>query len=484
MTVIEKSSGLTPSEKYLKQLCERSFLSLWSYPNLFRDQGGGHELCDLLVVFENEVIIFSDKSCAFQETENLEKDWGRWFRSAILESAKQIFGAERWIKKHPDRIFLDKRCTKKFPLDLSNPSRLRFHRIVVALGAGERCRRELGNDGSLMLMPKRPDGTQVPFDAPLSVGWVVPDKPYVHVLDDVSLDVILRELDTVADFTKYLRKKEEFIASGRLLIAPGELDLLSLYLRTMRGEEHDFPTHGADLVALEEGLWQELVESPEFNTRKRRNQVSYLWDALIENFATHVQGGTLAIGQDLGVQMIEPGLRLMASESRLARRMLGDALHDLFQKTPTSSNNTRVVTSRDREERAYVLSLASNHGYSDYSEYRRNREARLIAYCHVAKHLWPNIQYIIGIGTEPAGSDGGSEDLVYLDVRTWTQEQADRARKFHQEIGLLKRAKFTHKRENEFPDPRRPAVTMAEKRSLRNQQKRERRQRAGKNKKR
>ncbi|WP_437999677.1 hypothetical protein WMF26_06925 [Sorangium sp. So ce185] len=484
VTGIQKSSGLTPSEQYLKKLCERSFLSLWSYPNLYRDQGSGHELCDLLVVFEDDVIIFSDKSCSFQDTGDLEKDWGRWFRSAVSESAKQIFGAERWIKNHPDRIYLDKRCTQKFPLDLSNASRLRFHRIVVALGAGERCRRELGNNGSLVLMPKRSDGTESPFNAPLSVGWVVPGKPYVHVLDDVSLDVILRELDTVADFTKYLRKKEDFVASGRLLIASGELDLLGLYLRTMRGEEHDFSTHDTDLVALDDGVWEELVASPEYSARKRRNQVSYLWDGLIEAFATHLQDGTLAIGRDLGIQTVEPALRLMASESRLARRMLGDALDDLFHKTPTNGKNTRVVTSRDRGERAYVLSLVSSHGYPDYSEYRRIRENRLLAYCHVAKHLWPNLEHVVGVGAEPAGSAGGSEDLLYLDARTWTQEQEDWARRLHQEHGLLKRARFTQTMENEFPDPRRATMTMAQKRVLRNQKKRERRERANKNKKR
>jgi hypothetical protein len=56
---IKKGEGVTAAERYLKRLCERSFLSLWSYPGLFRDQKGpggqGKELCDLLVVFEDDV---------------------------------------------------------------------------------------------------------------------------------------------------------------------------------------------------------------------------------------------------------------------------------------------------------------------------------------------------------------------------------------------------------------------------------------------
>ena len=40
---MQKSSGITPTERYLVRLCERAFLRLWSYPNLYRDQGGGKD---------------------------------------------------------------------------------------------------------------------------------------------------------------------------------------------------------------------------------------------------------------------------------------------------------------------------------------------------------------------------------------------------------------------------------------------------------
>jgi len=61
--MISEDKGLTPSEQYLGRLCKRSFLTLWSYANLFRNQkvrgkGDGKELCDLLVVFGKHIIIF------------------------------------------------------------------------------------------------------------------------------------------------------------------------------------------------------------------------------------------------------------------------------------------------------------------------------------------------------------------------------------------------------------------------------------------
>jgi hypothetical protein len=86
--VVTRSEGVTPSERYSKQLCDHSFLSLWSYPGGFRDQGGtgkgdGKEVCDLLVVFENHIIIFSDKRIHFDNTDNIEVGCARWFKKAV-----------------------------------------------------------------------------------------------------------------------------------------------------------------------------------------------------------------------------------------------------------------------------------------------------------------------------------------------------------------------------------------------------------------
>jgi hypothetical protein len=158
-TVLQRADGVTQAERYLKRLCDRSFLSLWSYPGVYRDQGhgakggDGKEVCDLLVVFQDHVIIFSDKDCAFPETGNLELDWSRWYKRAVLKSAEQLWGAERWIKSYPGRLFLDRACTQQFPIDLPDPATAKFHRIVVAHDASRRCGEELGGSGSLMIAP-------------------------------------------------------------------------------------------------------------------------------------------------------------------------------------------------------------------------------------------------------------------------------------------------------------------------------------------
>ena len=116
---IHKAKGITPSERYLNSLCETTFLSLWSYPGVFRDQklkdrGDGKELCDMLVVFDEHVLIFSDKQCSFPSTGNITLDWQRWYKRAIQKSAVQAWGAERWLKTYPDKVFIDRGCKEKF----------------------------------------------------------------------------------------------------------------------------------------------------------------------------------------------------------------------------------------------------------------------------------------------------------------------------------------------------------------------------------
>jgi hypothetical protein len=63
---------------------------------------------------------------------------------------------------------------------------------------------------------------------PFAVGQLDPAKGFVHVLDDTSLEIVLAKLDTITDFVRYLTKKEEFIASGKLVSAAGEEELLAL----------------------------------------------------------------------------------------------------------------------------------------------------------------------------------------------------------------------------------------------------------------
>lgn len=220
---IVRSPGTTASERYLARLADRTFLNLWSFPNPYREQklaGGtdGKELCDLLVVCDPHVIIFSEKEIGWTD-KPVNVAWPRWFRKAVAGAAAQLRGAERWVTDFPDRIYLDKSCTTQFPLDFPPLDRLRLHRIVIARGASEACKEYFGGGlGTLLIKPdlkgaEHHNPSSVTY-APFAIGDIDPKGDYVHIFDEIALDIVMSELDTISDFTHYLDKRASFLRSG------------------------------------------------------------------------------------------------------------------------------------------------------------------------------------------------------------------------------------------------------------------------------
>lgn len=458
--------GPTRSERYLKKLCDQSFLSPWSYSGIYRDQkaassGDGKELCDLLVVFENHILIFSDKDHVFPDTGNLEHDWCRWYRRAIRKSADQIYGAERWIRTYPERIYLDRACTVPFPIDLPDPSGTRFHRVLVAHGAGARCQRELGGSGSLMIfsdvvseqhcLPLANGGQ------PFAVGQVDPSKGFLHILDDTSLDIVLRERDTITDFVSYLSRKEELLSSSQTFAIAGEEELLALYLsRIDANQEHAFELpKDMSAIWIDQGFWDDFRERPERRARIEADRISYVWDDLIETFATH------AVGVDeyyawpgSGLRNAERILRFMAREPRTRRRILATALVDLVLNPVDPRRSARIVHSAGPPDPWYMFLVLAQPADVDDDEYRQVRRDLLIAYCNVLKLRFPEAMDIVGIATEPGRGTLRSEDAVYLDARVFTDESRNDAEYHMTELGLLRDIEFHHGGTiKEYPEP-------------------------------
>ena len=455
---MQKSSGITPTEKYLVRLCERAFLRLWSYPNLYRDQGGGKELCDVLIVFGRDVIIFSDKSCAYPDTGDEVKDWARWFKRSIKESAGQVYGAERWIRHHPTRIFLDPGCKHPLPLKLPPSDEMRIHRVVVARGAGERCSVFFGGDsGSLMVRndlvghshinpPAGPSGI-------FRIGQLNPEKGYVHVLDDENLDILLSELDTVADFVAYLSRKEALLCSERVVLAPGEEDLLAHYLtHTNVDDEHDFVfPPGVDLIQFDH-MYRDMREDEQYIAKKSADEISYLIDDLIEHVSDNVSSRTLIEGNQLPFSDHEKGLRTLAAESRLSRRHLARALVGLLSSASARGRpRSRCVVTSDKSGTGYCFLIYPCPQGRDHDRHRLSRRALLADYCRVMKVRFPDLQHVVGYATEPLDGEQHSEDLAYLDATNWSEEDAQAARAIQKETGILASPEVTHVHDQEYP---------------------------------
>jgi hypothetical protein len=487
MRAITKSIGTTASEKYLAQLCERSFLNLWSYPNVFRDQGrrngkgDGKELCDLLVVCGNHIIIFSEKTIAFQDTGDIHVDWQRWFREAIWQSAHTIRGAERWIIRSPNFLFLDPKCTQRFPLDFPESGLRQIHRVVVARGAAVRCRQWFGGgSGSLCIIPGIQSACHTdPHCAgyqPFGIGDIDPNRGFVHVLDDISLEILLTELDTITDFINYLSRKEKFVRSGRLVFAAGEEELLAYYLRRVdENGDHNFTSpsgYGAwrlnELVILEGGLWDGTYNHPQYLAKKEADKISYLWDGLIARFTKHMLAGTtLTYSENFDVRVHERGVRFMALEPRFRRRILSERIASTISRAPFDQRVAGILVSQPGEPNADTAYVYLQFPYiqegsdSDYETYRQLRISTLYGYCLSLKIDHPHLDRVIGVAAEPPDYDRHSqfsEDLMLVEG-PWPEDLARQVAELRQQLNILQEntTRFTNFHARAYPDEPNPA---------------------------
>lgn len=475
---IQKQAGVTDAERYLSTLCSRSFLSLWSYPGVYRDAGkcgggDGKELCDLLVVFGDDIILFSDKDCQFPSTGRLDLDWQRWFRRAVLKSAEQIWGAERWLRLYPSKVFVDRRCTQPFPVPLPDSGRARFHRIVVAHDASRRCRELLGGSGSLVILPALqgdahvngpvhlpgsgsdlyeswarlfpPEVGYAKTVLPFAVGDLDPDRTrgFVHVFDDTGLGAVMKELDTAPDFVAYLRDREAYIRSGRLLMAAGEDELLATYLCEVDGQAFRsfiIPDDGVTKVAIPEGEWAILQGDPSWIARKRANEVSYFWDELIERFSECILDSSSVAYPHADFETQELAVRAMAREPRLHRRVHATSLGDFLRNNSGRYIEARVASPVSRGYPYYIFLTVRREAGEDLQQYREKRQAIAYAYLIEGRRTLPDANEVVVFATEPtAWQQSGSEDLLYRGPNPLTENEIESVREFVEELGVLRK---------------------------------------------
>lgn len=102
---------------------------LLEQPKLFRDQGGGKGLCDLLLVMPDNVV-FSDKRCVLEPKKSLELYLSRWFTFAIGNAAEQGWVAECWLHRYEDSVSLDSKYSQRPRVPLPYPSIACYHLVA------------------------------------------------------------------------------------------------------------------------------------------------------------------------------------------------------------------------------------------------------------------------------------------------------------------------------------------------------------------
>jgi hypothetical protein len=383
----------------------------------------------------------------------------------VEKSVAQIRGAERWLVDFAHRIFLDKECTEHFPIELPPTHRRRVHGIVVALGVNQACSNYYGGcSGTLPIVTtlkgKDHADTTIQKHLRFGIGDVSPGGSFIHVFDDLALDLLMNELDTVSDFTRYLTRRERIIRSGQLLSAPGEEDLVGYYLQSEGpNNEHDFIKPGGkawkdgDHFGIAEGLYAQLIQRPEYHAKRSADEISYIWDRLIEEFTGNILAGTsVVIFDELPVAAeAEKALRTMAQETRVSRRLLGEALIAAIKSAEKEKSERfcRVVlpgpNSADRKF-AYLFLIVAYPTHLNlaggYEQYRKVRANMLHAYCLRVLSDNRHLERVVGIGFDASSTVTGrkscSEDLLALEIPKWTEELEEQARELSEKFDIMK----------------------------------------------
>ena len=145
-------------------------MSIWSYANP-QGKDPSKELCDVLIICDLYLAIISVKEREYSDSQDDDVSIKRWQRRTIDNSVKQIYGAERWLQSQSRVI----RSDGSEGLIIPQQPDLNVIRIAIALGSEGKLPYYSGNFG----------------------------KGYVHVFDDISFEIVLKELDTINDFLSY-----------------------------------------------------------------------------------------------------------------------------------------------------------------------------------------------------------------------------------------------------------------------------------------
>lgn len=428
---IVKSKGITRTERLLADLCDRSFLRLWSYPNPFKEDRD--ELCDLLAVFDNHVFIFFDREN--RQLEKPDKDplvnWQRWKRKAIDAQIRTAHGAERYIRSGRE-IFLDATLGVPFPIDFDRDN-IVIHKIIVAHGAKEACEK-FSDDNVYGSLGISYGNCETDFQFPFMIR-IDKENP-VHIFDSHNLEIIFSELDTFFDFTSYLTAKTEAINRYDGLLYCGEEDLLANYFLNFDTAEkkHFIGTkeEGFNAVMIGEGEWHDFIELDIYKRKKLADRSSYLWDELIQRTCQNKLDGTLLGDADL--LRGKSAIHEMAKEPRFMRRALSDKIIQVIRDFPeTSSPMVRHMAFMPsfHEGTGYVFLQLKVDGVTDYdNDYRPKRQAMLELACGAAKNKMGHLKKIVGIAIDaPKFTERNSEDFILMECEDWPEDR----RKYYEE---------------------------------------------------
>lgn len=390
------AAGLTPSEQFVNELSQKSFLKAWTHPNPIGKKG--KELCDCLIVCAEHTIIISVKEIEYRDTGDVI-GYERWIKRAIDDSAGQIWGAERWLQSQQTVERHDGRIVTLPPL-----SKRKYHRISVSLGSKG----------------------QIP------IQWGDLGFGFVHVCDENSIEVLFRALDTITDFTNFLQSVEQLMhLKTKIIFDGGGLeDLVALYLQNDYSLDYSTEEGHPDLLIVSDDLWTGLSSSKEYYKMIVDLKTSYIWDRLIEYYVNDLLTEGMFDMYSKEVTDNELALVVMALQPRRYRAGLADTFMEFLQNEELKIAS-RVVMGYNNVAFVFLIGKSSD---------RESRVEELLLRCSIIDVKLPEVKTVVGIATDRPGTStiGYSSDIAYLHESHWTSEEQKRLLKLSEELGYFR----------------------------------------------
>lgn len=400
------------SEAYLHSLADRSFLKLWALPNTY--YAPNKELTDLVIPFGDDVVIISDKAIRFNWETRLDLAWSRWYRAAVDDSVRQLRTARNRLATRPANVFTDASANTAVPSQLIANSQKRFHLVGIARP----------DHDPTSVPPQWPELRYVPDAAgrPFHIGKIEAAGQPVHIFDGPTIDLLLRELDTAPDFIAYLAAREERLREG------GDYDFVERDLlgSAQMGWDPN-ATRLPSLPPLEaavEGLWTMYDEGPMAAYRREADAKSVTIDSYIS--ITHdefIAGRMLNPQPDFTEH--ERAMRLLAAESRFARRIIAHELYDILEEPDRSTFWYSTVPSPTDPRLRYAwLTYPRRPDSWSEAQFDQHLQDRLRDYILFLQTRFPET-LVLGIAMgNPSANDTAMVTLLH-DKSSWTEQ--DRA---------------------------------------------------------
>ena len=384
------------AEAVLHELAEKTFLSDWCYPN--PQLPDGNELCDLLVVFDDIAIIWQVKDVKLQGEQIRKSDFDK--------NLKQISGAYRQLFELKTEIELSnpRRGKEKF-----EPSKIKKIYLISAF---------LGDSPFIISSMHKIKGNRV------------------HTFTREFTQIALNELDTILDFTNYLKDKEQFnLQTKSLIIEGGEEELLGHYLKNNRSFD-ELTRKSSDIICVGGGMWEDFIQRPEYIAKKKADEISYFWDFLIDICHTGDSPEYEYIARELA-KLIRFDRRNIASafiEHRINSDKVGDGL---------SGRRTICLNG--------VTYCFLCHGDSSNTKSRESRKMQLSVFCNIARGKYQENQKVVGIATDQKIQPQTAYDFCFINQPEWSDEDQKIMELNMRDTGILSNPTKKHRHYEEYP---------------------------------